>query len=136
MNDKSKTLAVADLNNKRVQMFDFDGNFLREIALEAKTTSVVFTESGDLLSNVVRGNNKLALYSERGKFIRYISDEHVNAPWYISVRSDGGIITCDYDDKTIKVLSPDGKNLLQSFRAPVCDADPLCVVYQQDKSFI
>ena len=118
VNDKRRTLAVADLNNNRVQMFGFDGNFLREIALEASPFFVAFTESGNLLNKVNRGHNKLPLYTECGQFIRYISDEHVKAPWYISVESDGRIITCDHDDKTIKVLSPDGKNLLQSFSAP------------------
>ena len=85
VNDKSRTLAVADLNNKRVQMFDFDGNFLRELALKVGLTSVAFTESGDLLSSVLRADNNLPLYTEGGKFIRYISDEHVKEPWYISV---------------------------------------------------
>ena len=138
VNDKSRTLAVADVNNKRVQMFGFDGNFLREIVLEAKTSSVAFTESGDLLSNVESDDNKLNLYlyTEGGQFIRYISDEHVKAPWYISVGSDGRIITCDQDDKTIKVLSPDGKNLLQSFSAPRCDAKPWRSVNQQEKIFV
>ena len=138
VNDKSRTLAVADVSNKRVQMFDFDGNFLREIVPEGRTSSVAFTESGDLLSNVQSDDNKITLYlyTEGGQFIRYISDEHVKVPWYISVVSDGRIITCDWDDKTIKVLSPDGKNLLQSFSAPGCDEEPLCVVYQQDKFFV
>ena len=136
VNDKSRTLAVTDESNKRVQMFGFGGIFLREIQVEAQTTSVAFTESGDLLTFVVRNNNKLPLYTEGGQFIRYISDEHVKTPWNISVVSDGRIITCDYDDKTIKVLSPDGKNLLQSFSAPGCDAEPVCAVYQQDKFFV
>ena len=48
VNDKRKTLAVTDANNKRVQIFDFEGNFLREIAMEAEASSVAFTESGDL----------------------------------------------------------------------------------------
>ena len=60
----------------------------------------------------------------------------MKTPWYISVGSDGRIIICDYDDKTIKVLSPDGKDILQSFRAPGCDAEPWFVVYQQDKFFV
>ena len=138
VNDKRRTLAVADSKNKRVQMFGFDGNFLREIALGAQTTLVAFTESGDLVTNVESDDNKvtLYLYTEGGQFIRYISDEHVKAPLYISVGSDGRIITCDYDDKTIKVLSPDRKNLLQSFSAPDCDVGPLCAVYQQDKFFV
>ena len=136
VNDKSRTLAVADVNNNRIQMFDFDGNFLREIVLEDKTSSVAFTESGDLLSTVDSDHNKLPLYTEGGQFIRYISDEQVKNPLYTCVVSDGRIITCDKDDKTINILSPDGKNLLQSFRAPGCDADPLCAVYQQDKIFV
>ena len=137
VNDKSRTLAVADSNSKRDQMVSFDGNFLKKIALEAETNSVAFTESGDLLiSNVDSDDNKLILYTEGGQFIRYISDEHVKIPWHISVGSDGRIITCDIDDKTIKVLSPDGKNLLQSFSAPGCDVEPVCAVYQQDKFFV
>ena len=136
VSDKSRAFAVADLGNNKVQMFDFDGNFLREIALEAKTSSVAFTESGDLLSFVARNDNKLPLYTEGGQFIRCISDEHVKTPWYISVGSDGRIITCNMADKTIKNLSPDGKKLLQSFRASDCDAEPWCAVYQQDKIFV
>ena len=136
VNDKRKTLAVADLTNKRVQMFGFDGNFLREIALEGGTSSVAFTESGDILSNVESDDNKLTLYTEGGQFIRYISDEHVKKPCYISAVSDGRIITCGDDDKTINVLSPDGKNLLQSFRAPGCDEVPYSAVSQQDKFFV
>ena len=135
VHDERRTCAVADFENKRVQMFGFDGNFLREITLEAKTLSVTFTESGDLLSFVARSGNKLCLYTEGGQFIRYISDKHNKVPWYIS-ESDGRIITCDFADKTIKVLSPDGKNLLQSFSAPGCDAEPWCAVYQQDKFFV
>ena len=60
----------------------------------------------------------------------------MKTPWYLSVGSDCRIIKCDYDDKTIKVLSPDGKNLLQSFRAPGCDVGPGCAVYQRDKFFV
>ena len=101
VNDKSRTLAVADLNNNRIQMFGFDENFLREIALEGQTTSVAFTESGDLLSFVgVRARDKISLYTEGGQFIRCISNEHLKTPWYISVGSDGHIITCDKKDKT------------------------------------
>ena len=136
VNDKRKTLAVGDVNNNRVQMFGFDGHFLREIAQEAKTSLVAFTESGDLLISVVRRDNKLPLYTEGGQFIRYISDEHGKTLLYISVGRYGRIITCDQKDKTIKVLSADGKNLLQSFSAPGCDAEPWCVVYQQDKFFV
>ena len=117
-------------------MFSFDGNFLREIAPDIVSTSVAFTESGDLLVRSPGDLNKLSLYTEDGRFIQYISDEHTKIPWYISVGSEGRIITCDWDDKTIKVLSPDGKNLLQSFSAPGCDERPWCAVYHQKKFFV
>ena len=81
LTDKRKILAVGELiNNKRVQMFGFDGHFLREIPLQAGTPSVAFTKTGDLLRYDHCVANKLPLFSEYGHFIRYISDEHVKIP--------------------------------------------------------
>ena len=135
VNDKSRTLAVADYYNKRIQMFSFDGNFLREIALKGNSRSLAFTEAGDLL---VRDNsvNKILLFTENGQFISYIGGGHVNDPCYVSVISDGRIIISDSSDKRIKVLTADGKDLLQSFKAPDCNSTPCCVVYHQDKFFV
>ena len=132
LNDKTRTLAVADYSNKRIQMFSFEGNFLREIALKVKPVSLAFTESGDLL---VFGtfDNIVLLFTENGQFISYIGSEHVKTPFYISVSSDGRIITSDLNDKRIKVLTGDGKNLLQSFKVPDCDELVDCVVYHQHK---
>ena len=132
VNDKSRTLAVADVRSRRVQMFGFEGNFLTEIALKGKPSSLAFTESGDLL---VRSffDSRISLFTENGQFISYIGGEHVKFPCYVSVSSDGRIITSDLHDQRIKVLTGDGKNLLRSFKAPDCDATPDCVVYHQDK---
>ena len=137
VNDKSRILAVADCNNKRIQMFGFEGNFLREFSLKGNPRSLAFTESGDLL---VTGYfdwlmRRLFLFTENGQFIRYFGGEHVENPWYVSVSSDGRIITSDSNDKRIKVLKGDKKILLQSFKAPDCDGTPDCVVYHQDKFF-
>ena len=137
LSDKSRILAVADSNNKRIQMFTFEGNFLREFALEGEPFSLAFTESGDLLVRLThdKGTQKNLLFTENGQFIRYIGDEHVKTPYYVSVSSDGRIITSDSDGKRIKVLTADGKNLIQSFKVPGCDETPHCVVYHQDKFF-
>ena len=137
VNDTSRILAVADRNNKRIQMFSFEGNFLREIALKGNPRSLAFLESGDLLVRVFLDwfNSRIFLFPENGQFIRYIGGEHVKAPYYISVSIDGRIITSDFKDKRIKVLTADGKNLLQSFKASGCDETPDCVVYHQDKFF-
>ena len=134
MNDKRKTLAVADCNNKRIQMFDFEGNFLSEIALKGKPRSLAFTESGDLLVSVCIGLFTISfLFTENGQFIGYLGGEHVENPCYVSVSSHGRIIASDFNDKSIKVLTGDGKILLQSFKAPDCDETPDCVVYHQDR---
>ena len=136
LSHQSRTLAVADVENMRIQMFTLEGNFLREITLENEPCSLAFTKTGDLLVSIPYDHNKLSLYTEGGQFIRYISNEHVKKPWYISVATDGRIITSDKGDNTIKVLSPDGKYLIQSFSAPSCDAEPRCIVYHQDKFFV
>ncbi|CAH3151955.1 unnamed protein product [Porites lobata] len=137
VNDKSRTLAVADFNNKRIQMFGFEGNFLGQIALNGKPRSLTFTESGDLLVCALLEvwSWRIFLFTENGRFMSNFGGEHVKAPYYISVSSDGRIITSDFNDNRIKVLTPDGKNLLQSFKAPGCHEDPDFIVYNQEKFF-
>ena len=114
VNDKSRILTVADHSNERIQMFVFEGNFLREIALKGEPRSLAFTESGDLLVSVYIDslkslNRRIFLFTENGKFIRYFGGEHVKNPWYVSVSSDGRIITSDSDDQRIKFLQVTGK---------------------------
>ena len=136
VNDKSRILAVADARNYRIQMFSFEGNFLREFVLKPDNpVSLAFSESGDLLVRVTKDNSakKFLLFTENGQLIGYIGGEHVKAPYYISVSSDRRIITSDFNDKGIKVLTADGKDLLQSLKAPGCYETPDCVVYHQDK---
>ena len=137
VSDKSRTLAVADSFNKRIQMFGFEGNFLGEFALKSYPRLLAFTESGDLLVRVSFDvlNSSIYLFTENGQFIRCIGGEHVKDPWYVSVSSDGRIITSDSDDNRINVLTADGKVLLQSFKAPGCGEYPDCVVYHQEKFF-
>ena len=136
VSEKTGTIAVADYENKRIQMFSPDGNFLREIKLNIEPASLAFAESGDVIVCVPDGENKLSLFTEGGQFIKHINDKHLKTPHCICVGSDGRIITCEGVDKQIKVLSPDGNDLLQSFSAPDCDSEPLYVVYHQDTFFV
>ena len=136
VSEKSGTIAVADAGNKRIQMFSSDGNFLREIKLNNKPYSLAFTEAGDVIVYVSDVENQLSLFTEGGQFIKHINDKHLKTPINISVGSDGRIITCDLWDGQIKVLSPDGNDLLQSFSAPDCDSYPCCTVYHQDTFFV
>jgi len=137
VSEKTGSIAVADQDNKRIQMFSSDGNFVREIVLNSEPYSLAFTEVGDVLTCFLfSDDNKLCLFTEGGQFIRHISDSQCSYPYHLSVGSDGRVITCDWEGNKIKVLSPDGKDLLLSFSAPGCDLYPCCTVYHQDKFFV
>ena len=136
VSEKTETIAVADYNNKRIQMFSSDGNFLREIVLNSGPSSLAFTVAGDVLACSPDDDNNLSLFTEGGQLIRHINHSHLKKAFHLSVGSDGRMITCAWEDKKIKVLSPDGKDLLLSFSAPGCYSDPWCAVYHQDKFFV
>ena len=72
------------------------------------------------------------LFTERGQFIKDTGQYLIN-PQSVSIRSDGHMIVCD---KSVKVLTPDGSGLKQSFNAPDCDTFPSHAVYHQDKFFV
>ena len=133
---KTGTIAVADGRNKRIQLFTSEGKFQREIRLNGEPLSVAFTDSGDLLTSVLGRDNRLRLFSEEGHFIEHINDKHLDKPGRLSIASDGRITTTDWPDKKIKVLSPDGNDLLQSFSTPDCDKSPEFAFYHQDKFFV
>ncbi|XP_068676415.1 E3 ubiquitin-protein ligase TRIM71-like [Montipora foliosa] len=135
VSQKTGTIAFADNWNKRIRLFSSEGKFQRDISLDRKPLAVAFTDSGDLLT-LFRGFNKnLRLFSEEGQLIKYINDIHIEWPLRFSIASDGRIIIIGSSDNKIKVLSPDGNNLLQSFSAPDCNESPFCAIYNQDKFF-
>jgi len=122
VSEKTGTIAVADTKNKRIQMFSSDGTFLSVIVPNSKPSSLAFTETGDVLACFPEGDNKLSLFAEGGKLIRHINHSHLQVPIHLFVRSDGRLITRNWGENKIKVLSPDGKDLLLSFSTPGCDS--------------
>ena len=130
---KTGTIAVADYLNKRIQLFSSDGKFQREVRLDDRPISVAFTDCGKLLTLVSRSNEKLDLFSEVGQFIRHINDKHLKEPIRLSLAGDGRLIVTD---REVKVLSPDGNDLLLSFTAPDCAAYPECALYHQSKFYV
>ncbi|XP_068676502.1 E3 ubiquitin-protein ligase TRIM71-like [Montipora foliosa] len=135
VNDKTGTIAVVDMQNKRIQLLSSEVKFRSEIKIDGEPWSVAFTDSGDLLTLVAGSDNKLRVFSEEGHFIKHINDKHLDDPCLLSIAGDGRIIVTDCVDNKIKVLSPDGNDLLQSFRAPDCDKSPFCAIYHEDKFF-
>ncbi|XP_068676042.1 E3 ubiquitin-protein ligase TRIM71-like [Montipora foliosa] len=135
VSEKTGTIAVAGYRN-RIQLLSSEGKFRREIRLGGAPRSVEFTDSGDLLTLVPGSDTKLCLFSEEGHFIKHMNDKHLDEPRHLTIASDGRIIITDWSDKKIKVLSPDGNDLLQSFSAPDCDKSPDCAIYHQNKFFV
>ena len=130
---KAGTIAVADYLNKRIQLFSADGKFEREVRLNCSPISVAFTDRGDLMTLESRRKNKLRVFSEEGQFIKHINEKHLKKPIRLSLDGDGRLIITDTE---VKVLSPDGNDLLLSFTAPDCAAYPECAIYHQSKFFV
>ena len=136
VSEKTGTIAVADSENKRIQLFSSDRNYLREIKLKKECATLAFTKSGDIIAVVRVDDHKISLFSESGQFIKHINDEYLKIPAHLTIGFDGRIIACDWENNEIRVISPDGMQLLQSFRASDCDQSLYCVVYHQDRFFV
>jgi len=140
ISDKTGNIAVADLNNKRVQLFNSDGIYLKtygQKGLDAKTLdypfSVAFNVCGDL---TICASDDIFCLDESGQFLKYISKKHLITPSSISIACDGRMLVSDGGDKTVKVLSPDGTKLLQSLSCPGNDETPWVALHHQDRFFV
>ena len=54
----------------------------------------------------------------------------------MSIASDDRIVTCDWANNEIRIISPDGTRLLQSFPASDFDKSLMCAVYHQNTFFV
>ena len=142
VNKRNGKIAIADHNG--VYLFDREWKYLRTIGdkwLDGKrltfSHSVEFTTSDEVI--VILRNflepRKMFLFTEHGDFIKVIS-QHLIDPRSVSVRDDGHMIVCDWGDKSVKVLSPDGTGLVQSFKEPRGFSNPVLAVYHEDKFFV
>ena len=145
VSEKTGNIAVADTNNKRIQILSSEGKFITEFGQQGpgakrlgEPWSVAFSRSGDVI--VCHGTagqpGKIAVFAKSGQFINHITNKHLKDPIRVSVGRDGHLIVCDRDDKTIKDLSPDGKELFQSFSARDGDWFPSLAVCHQEKFFV
>ena len=140
MNTKTGNIAVADSFYRRVKLFRTEGIFLGDYDPKLSDTksvhrplSVAFNRSGDL---TICHSGGIFRYNESGHFIRNISNKHLIDPGYHSIDCDGRMLVCDSGDNTVKVLSPDGTDLLKSFSAPNCDGSPCFALRHQDRIFV
>ena len=147
-NETTGNIAVADYRNRRIMVFDKDWKFLRKIdggrglrtCLVVKIghpTSVAYLRNGDIIfTHEEQQSKKLSVITNRGQFIEQFS-EHLIEPYSVSVEAnDGHVIVCDKGDCNIKVFSPNGAELLQSFNALNCNNLPEYVFCHQDMFFV
>ena len=136
LSHKNGKIAVADVGNKRIQVFSSLGRFQWQSHLDGEPTSVAFTDCGDLLTLSFGGTNKLHLFSENGLLIKSMEGKCLRKPKHLSIAGDRRLVITEEADEAIKVLSPDGKKLLLSFISPDCATYPECAVYHQNKFFV
>ena len=114
--DKSGNVAVAD--EHRVQIYNLEGTYLRDVAKNGliTPTSVAFTKSSELI--VVSSSNLIFCFDQSYRFVKTvaITNKHLNAPRRLTIADDGRMVVCDWGDHTVKVLSSDGSQLLLTIR--------------------
>ena len=137
---KTGNIAVVDVFNKRVQLFSSDGNYLREYGkkgLDPKKLndpkSVAFNRSGEV---TICDSGGIFCFTESGQFIKNISNKDLIKPAFITIACDDRMLVCDHGDDKVKVLSPDGKEVLQFFSAPGCRKSPRFAIRHQDRFFV
>ena len=150
LNEKTGQIAVADYRNKCIQFFESRWIYLRTIGGSACSRStldighpmsVAFLRNNDLIftraHKMASPPDQMSVYSAHGKAIRIFS-KHVIQPYSVFVKTEGNgqVVVCDAGDQTIKVISPDGKDLLQSFSPPKCNESPGFVFHKNGTFFV
>ena len=144
VNERTGKIAITEYFNRSVKLFDRECKYLRTIGNKGLDSerikyplSVEFTTSDEVIV-IHEGHfepSKMFLFTEHGDFIKVISQHLIN-PLSVSVRDDGHMILCDSGDKSVKVLSPDGTGLVQSFKGPHGLDYPNSAVYHENKFFV
>ena len=130
IDENTGNIAVADCRNDRVQLFNSGGKRFSTVSHKKmiKPTSVAFTKSSNL---IVIASMKIFRFDERRQLVTKITNKRLEKPSRLTIARDGRIVVFDWGDDTVKVLSPDGTQLLFT----VCDPDhgmPVSAVSHQD----
>lgn len=137
---RNGNLAVADRQNRRIQIFDSEGRYLRHFGDIRDSTknldspyAVEFNILGQII--VIEEYGAIILCSKEGNFLNYIG--HVRKPCSVSVKSNGDLIVCDSADAEVKIICPYGYNKLDSFAGdPVLDGSPAFAIHHRDRFFV
>lgn len=147
VNERTGQMAIAGYSSKRIQLFDKEWKYEKTIGGDCEfqrqgglrnaldighPISVAFLRNDDIVFSRERIAHKeqMSVFTARGEFINRFSD-HLVRPLSVFVKTedDGQVIVSDVGDKKIKVLSPNGKDLLQSFSPPDCQETAEFIFY-------
>ena len=147
-------IAVTELRNHRVQIFNSDGKYLRSFGRkgnkegEFQYPSGITFHKNENIFVADRENHRIQIFSGEGEYVGMFGgegsvDSQLSNPWGLSVDSDGNIIVADTGNKLIKIFSPDGKFLMKigrqgSFTYPIhcVQCDKYLIVSDKDKHCI
>jgi len=140
INKKTGTIAVVDRENNRIQLFDPWLDYISAFGQKGPSakklsnpTSVAFTNTGNL---IIIASSAMYCFNENGQFLNSITNKHVKDPFKLTITCDGHMVVSDRGDKSVKVLSPDGTELVRSFSASDCDESPWIAVCHQNMLFV
>ena len=117
INENTGNIAVADFDNNTVQLFSSEGKHLNTISGKEiiKPSSVAFTRSSNL---IVIASYQIFCFNASRKVCKNITNKHLKKPFRLTIARDGRMVVCDTRDDTVKVLSPDGTQLILTIRDP------------------
>lgn len=117
-------IAVTDYENKRVQIFNSNGNFLSSFGSAGKApgkfkcpSGIVFDENGHILT-ADSANKRIQTFTRLGRCIRQfrggpngILTDTLSRPRCLSFDSDGNLMVADPITRLIKIFSSSGVHL-------------------------
>ena len=130
IDENTGNITVADCNKNGVQLFNSEGKRLSTVSHKEiiNPTCVAFTSSSNLIVIV---NCKIFRFDERRQLVTKITNKHLKKPFRLTIARDGRMVVCDRGDNTVKVLSPDGTQLILTISDPD-HARPFSAVSHQD----
>ena len=129
IDENTGNIAVADILDYKVQLFNSECKYLNTVSDKAiiQPTSVTFTRDSRL---TVIATGKIFCFNKRGKLVKKITTKHLKKPVRLTIARDGRMVACDWGDNTLKVLSPDGRQLLLTFSDPDREVPRFAVSHQ------
>ena len=118
-------IAVTDHLNRRVQIFNSNGNYLTSFGRHGDKAGtfnfpmgITFHKNGNIFVADGGNSSRIQIFSGEGEYVGMFGgkgslDSQLDNPCGLSVDSDGNILVADSGNKLIKVFSPDGNFLMK-----------------------